>query len=206
MSRRLNPSLPRQPFGLLLVEGGDERALCEAIAGPTTWAGLFCWTASGRQDLKNLAALARLDPNFVHARSVGLVLDVEDDLQESLRIVADTLAALGHHAAVAHGILTEQSPQLGVFLAPDGATPGSIELLCRQAVRDPRLAACVDSLVACAQPRHSTVALAAKGWLNAYLAMLPEQQRFHQTLVSGKGAIDVSHPVFEPLRHFLHSL
>ena len=206
MSRHPNPPLPSRPFGLLLVEGGDERALCEALVGPTAWAGLFCWTASGRQDLKNLAALARLDPNFVHARSVGLVLDVEDDFQESLQIVAGILAALSHQAPVAHGMISEQSPRLGVFLAPDGVTPGSIELLCRQAVRDPQLAACVDSLVACAQPRHRTAAVAAKGWLNAYLAMLPEQQRFHQTLAPDKGAIDVSHAAFEPLRRFLFSL
>jgi hypothetical protein len=33
MSRQ--PSFPARSFGLLLVEGGDERGVCEAVAGPT---------------------------------------------------------------------------------------------------------------------------------------------------------------------------
>lgn len=63
MSRRINPPFPSTPFGLLLVEGGDERGLCEAVAGPETWRGLVCWYGSGRSDLPFLAALAVRDPS-----------------------------------------------------------------------------------------------------------------------------------------------
>jgi hypothetical protein len=174
--------------------------------GPALWSGLFCWTASGRNDIKNLALLARLDPGFVHARSVGLVLDNEDNPQESLRIAEETLAVFGHTAPVIHGTVTGQPLRLGAFLAPDGSTPGSIEFLCKQAVREHQLATCVDALVQCAQPKYSTQALAAKGWLNAYLAMLPEQQRIHQAFDPAKGGLDASHPAFHPLRNFLRNL
>ncbi|MEO7590260.1 MAG: hypothetical protein ABI134_03525 [Byssovorax sp.] len=68
MSHR-NPALPGTPFGFLLVEGGDERAVCEAVAGPATWARLVCWNAQGRDQLAKLAAVAALDPNFQYARS-----------------------------------------------------------------------------------------------------------------------------------------
>lgn len=206
MSRRPNPSLPTHPFGLLIVEGGDERALCEAVAGPAIWSGLFCWTASGRNDVKNLAQLARLDPGFIHARSVGLVLDTEDNPQESLRIAQETLAVFGHTAPVSHGLVTGQPLRLGAFLAPDGSTRGSIELLCKQAIRDPALGSCVDGLVQCAQPKYPTTALAAKGWLNAYLAMLPQQQRLAQAFDPAKGGLDAAHTAFTPLRNFLQSL
>jgi len=206
MSRRTNPPLPHRPFGLLIVEGGDERSLCEAVAGPTLWSGLFCWTASGRNDLKNLALLARLDPGFVHARSVGLVLDNEDDPRDSLRIAEETLTVFGHTGPVVHGTVTGHPLRLGAFFAPDGSTAGSIEFLCKLAVRSPQLASCVDALFQCAQPRYSTAALAAKGWLNAYLAMLPEQQRIHQAFDPARGGLDVSHPAFHPLRDFLCGL
>jgi hypothetical protein len=206
MSRRPNPPLPHHSFGLLIVEGGDERALCEAVAGPGIWSSLFCWTASGRSDLKTLALLARLDPGFIHARSVGLVLDVEEDPREALRLAQETLAVFGHTAPVTHGAMTGQPLRLGAFLAPDGSTPGSIEILCRQAVREPKLASCVDALVQCAQPKFPTTALAAKGWLNAYLAMLSEQQRIHQAFDVLKGGLDASHAAFAPLRGFLHGL
>jgi hypothetical protein len=204
--KRPNPPLPSRPFGLLLVEGGDERALCEAVVDSATWSGLFCWTASGRADLRNLALLARLDPGFVHARSVGLVLDIEEDPRDAFRIAEETLAVFGHTAPVVHGVMTAQPLRLGAFLAPDGRTAGSIEFLCKQAVRDPKLASCVDGLVQCAQPKHSTAALAAKGWLNAYLAMLPEQPRIHKAFHPAKGALDPAHNVFAPLRDFLRSL
>jgi hypothetical protein len=150
--------------------------------------------------------LARLDPGFIHARSVGLVLDVEEDPREALRLAQETLAVFGHTVPVNHGVVTGQSLRLGAFLAPDGSTPGSIELLCKQAVREPKLASCVDALVQCAQPTFPTRALAAKGWLNAYLAMLPEQQRIHQAFDAVKGGFEASHAAFAPLRSFLHSL
>ena len=54
MSPRPNPPMPAQPFGLLLVEGGDEEAVCKAVVGPA-WAGLCCWNAQGRE--KPLGAL-----------------------------------------------------------------------------------------------------------------------------------------------------
>ena len=207
MSRRTNPPFPTTSFGLLLVEGGDERGLCEAVAGPTVWQGLVCWSGSGGTDLPFLAALAARDPSITHARSVGVVLDMEDDPKEAYRIAQETLAAFGATTPPVHGNLAGQPRALGAFLAPDGKSPGSIEHLCRLAVRDPKLSACVDALVGCAQPQHSTAALGAKGWLNAYLAMSPDPRlRFHQAFTAESGGIDPAHSAFEPLRNFLQRL
>jgi hypothetical protein len=65
MSRHQNPAMPSAGFGLLLVEGGDELAVCKILAG-AAWSQLCCWKANGR-DLPNLARLARNDPNFHQA-------------------------------------------------------------------------------------------------------------------------------------------
>jgi uncharacterized protein DUF3226 len=207
MSRRPLPPFPSIPFGLLLVEGGDERWLCEAVAGPAVWQGLVCWYGSGRSDLPALAALAARDPSFGNARSVGLVLDLEDDPKGAYRLAEETLAAFGATTHPVHGLLAGNPCKQGAFLAPDGKAPGSIEHLCQLAVRNQTLSACVDALVGCAQPAHATAAMAAKGWLNAYLAMCPDPKlRFHQAFDPGVGGIDPSHLVFEPLRNFLQSL
>lgn len=152
MSRHHIPSMPATDFGLLLVEGGDERAICEILAGPA-WSQLCCRNAGGR-DLPGLARLAKNDPNFGFARSVGVVLDVEADVQAAHRLVQETLAVLGSTVPVVHGVLTG-SPRLGAFLSPDGASPGAIETLCRRAVRDQALSACVDQLLACAGSPHA---------------------------------------------------
>jgi hypothetical protein len=200
------PPFPTKPFGLLLVEGGDEQKLCEAIAGPTVWSGLVCWKASGRTDLPSLAKLATLDPSFSHARSVGVLLDMEDDPEETQGILEKTLAALNVTSPVGHGaFVVGAAPRVGVFVSPDGQQRGSIEGLCMQAVRNPTLATCVDTLVTCAGRPHTTEARKLKGWLDAYLAMQPEPTRLHQALNDSK-VFDLSHQAFDPLRTFLQTL
>ncbi len=133
MSARPNPPpMPAQPFGLLLVEGGDEEAVCKAVAGPATWAGLCAWNAQGRL--------------------------------------------------------------------------GAIETLCRRAVRNAALAACVDQLVTCAGTPHALQARADKGWLRAYLGMTADPNaRFYHVFDASDG-IDPAHPAFDPLRAFLRAL
>nr|WP_253900044.1 DUF3226 domain-containing protein [Corallococcus carmarthensis] len=191
---------------MLLVEGGDEQKLCEAIAGPTMWSGLVCWKASGRADLPNLAKLATLDPSFGHARSVGVLLDMEDNLEEAHALVQRTLAALNVTTPFVQGsFVPGAAPKVGVFLSPDGQQRGSIDGLCKQAVRDSALASCVDTLVTCAGQPHTTEARKLKGWLDAYLAMQPEPLRLHQAL-NGSKVFDLTHAVFDPLRAFLQAL
>ncbi len=206
MSRRPNPPFPAAPFGLLLVEGGDERAVCEAVIGAGAWANLHCWCASGQSDLPALGVLAAVDPNARFIRSVGVVLDVEDDLAHATAIAAKTLNPFGGSGAPSHGALSTGPRPLGAFLVPDGVSNGSIETLCRKAVRDPTLAACVDALVSCAGSPHTNQARADKGWLKAYLGMLPDPTlRFHQSFSTVDG-IDPAHAAFDPLRRFLLAL
>ena len=206
MSLRKNPPLPKAPFGLLLVEGGDERAVYAAVLGPAAWANLRCWYGDGRDDLPALATLAAADPNARFARAVGVVLDVEQGVTRALVIAGKALAAFGGVGAPAHASFVNNSPALGAFLAPDGVSHASIETLCRQAVRDARFAACVDALVGRAGSPHVLAAGAAKGWLQAYLGMLAEPGlRFHQAF-SAPGGIDPAHAVFDPLRQFLLAL
>lgn len=207
MSLRPQQRMPSTPFGLLLAEGGDEIAVCKVLAG-SAGASLCCWNAGGR-DLPNLARLAVADANFGHARSVGVILDIEDDLSSAQQLAAETLEILGATSPFAHGVLAGGAPRLGAFLSPDGFGPGSIETLCRQAVHDRTLAACVDQLIACAGAPHGNRANARvaedKGWLKAYLGMLPEPDlRFHQAFVPG--GIDASHAAFDALRAFVRAL
>jgi hypothetical protein len=199
--------MPSTEFGLLLVEGGDELAVCRILAGQA-WDQLCGWKADGR-DLPNLARLAKNDANFRFARSVGVVLDGESNVSEAHRLASETLAVLGATSPVVHGVLTG-APRLGAFLTPDGASSGAIETLCRSAVRDPRLAGCVDQLVGCAGTPHTahsnSRAAEDKGWLRAYLGMLLQPDlRFHQAFEHPQG-IDATHAAFASLRAFVLAL
>lgn len=205
MSRHKQPLLPAAPFGLLLVEGGDERAVCQAILGPA-WSGLVCRSAEGRDDLPALADVATKEPNFRFVRSVGVVMDMEGDAVDAYALASRVLSGLGVAGAPAHAAFVGSAPRVGIFLAPDGIALGCIETLCRKAVSDPKLAACVDALVACAGSPHALDARADKGWLQSYLGMCTHAGlRFHQALSPANG-IDPTHAAFDPLRTFLQSL
>jgi hypothetical protein len=207
MSPRETPSFPAKPFGLLLVEGGDEESLCKAVAETGVWAELCCWNARGRDSLRSLAGNAKRQPNFGYVRSVGLVLDTEGDPQAALKLAEQTLTQFGHNLPLVHGAVAGQPLRCGVFLSPDGQSAGSTEGLCRAAVRDLKVAACVDALVVCSTVPHPNKARADKAWLQAYLAMFPEPHRFHDAFDPEKGnSIDPSHRAFDPLRSFLRSL
>ncbi|RKH65080.1 DUF3226 domain-containing protein [Corallococcus aberystwythensis] len=204
--KKKQPPFPTEPFGLLLVEGGDEEKLCKAIAGPAVWGSLVCWNARGRPNITELARLAAQDPSFRYARSVGVLLDMEDDPVGTQGLIQEALAALNVTAPFVHGAFVPgAAPRVGVFVSPDGQQTGSIEGLCKQAVRDPALTSCVNALVTCAGQPHTTQARGMKGWLDAYLAMQPEPLRLHQAL-NGSKVFDLNHVAFDPLRAFLQAL
>ncbi|WP_244221861.1 DUF3226 domain-containing protein [Corallococcus exercitus] len=188
------------------MEGGDEEKLCKAIAGLNVWGGLICWNARGRLNIPELAGLAARDPSFGYARSVGVLLDMEDDPVKALALIQEVLAALSVTTPFEHGVFVPgAAPKVGVFLSPDGQQTGSIDALCKQAVQNPALASCVDTLVVCAGQPHTTQARGMKGWLDAYLAMQPEPLRLHQAL-DGSKVFDLNHAAFDPLRAFLQAL
>jgi hypothetical protein len=206
MSARKQPSLPNKPFALLLVEGGDEEAVCSYVAG-THWATITCLRANGRRKLlPEIALIASKDQNFHFARSVGVVLDAEESVPDSILLATETLKNVGLGVTATHGTILAGHPRLGAFIAPDGTSKGSIESLCKLSIKDPAHGSCVDALVTCAKPAHSTVARAAKGWLEAYLGMMAEPStRLHQAFEASDG-LDASALVFDPLRTFLQSL
>ena len=96
MSRRANAPLPGSSFALLMVEGGDEVSLCKAMLALAPNPGLVLWHAEGSSDLPRLAGLAAKDPNIAGARSVSLLLDVEDDFLAARQLA---LQALKHFDA-----------------------------------------------------------------------------------------------------------
>ena len=137
-----------------------------------------------------------------------MLLDTENDLAG--RQVHRREDARGVRSDGTRRPRTASSPpapcRLGFFLVPDGASLGAVESLCRRAVRNVALGACVDQLVTCAGAPHALQARADKGWLRAYLGMTADPNlRFHQAFAAPDG-IDAAHAAFDPLRVFLQTL
>ena len=131
--------------------------------------------------------------------------DAEEAIGDAIAIAAAAYAALGSAATPAHAVFSAEPVPVGVFFSPDGASPGSIERLCRAAVTDAAVAACVDALVACSGTPQPTQALRDKAWMGACLAMRREPCRFHEAF-GDPPAVDLRHAAFGPLRAFLAQL
>lgn len=206
MSPRENPAFPATPFALLLVEGGDERTICNGLLPQLGPRPAVTWAArSGGSDLVQLARLARADAGFRFASRVGVILDAEESIAEAYATLAAICEVLGATTPPTHGTFTSGQVPIGAFISPDGRSTGSLETLCRRAMADRHLASCVDALAACAGPPQTTAAKRDKAWITAYLAMLVEPRRFHQALAPPP-SIDLAHPAFDELRAFLDAL
>ena len=207
MPPRPQPPFPSVPFALLLVEGGDEQRLCEALLGPTeTHARPTCFRRANGRAFEELAALVVKEPHWVHTTHVAIVLDAEEAPAASVDLAKRALRVLGSRAAAAPGQLDGGRPAAGFFVLPSEAAHGAHETLLRQVAADGARARCADAFEACTSVHHSTAANRDKSWVQSYLAASSDGGlRTHDALAQ-QGWFDLGHTLLDPLRTFLRVL
>ena len=106
-----------------------------------------------------------------------------------------------------HGQFSDAKPSIGIFIVPDGASPGAIESLCRRSVERTRAARCAEEYLACLAEDGSrrSAAWTGKAFAHAYLASRPNPvARVGEGAQAG--AWEFSHPAFAALRSFIAEL
>lgn len=194
---RLDPkALPEGPFALVVVDGGDDRRLCETLA-PALWT---TYKLDG-----SLRALS-VGTGFERVTAVAVVTDAEADPLASFETARSALVELEPTLAdMVPGEVRQVGPRrYGVFVVPDAVTPGGLETLLRRAWTPTSADPCVDALFACVGPSATTAANRDKAWLKAWTATRRDPDGFPAQLI-GKG-IDPAHPAFSDLRDFLRAL
>lgn len=89
-------------------------------------------------------------PNFGHpVRAVAVVLDSETDAGATFQSVRDALVAAGLPVPGTAGEIAPGPLKVGVFLVPDNRSPGKIETLCLESVRDDPAWSCLDVFFSC---------------------------------------------------------
>ena len=199
---------------LLLVEGKDEELFFRAFIESEL---------SGRASECQVIALGkhRFRPRFaglatdIHTRdvkSVGVVRDADEHAARALQSVCDALAAAGFPAPGSHGEIVGASPRVGVFVMPDGRSPGALEALCRRSVESEPAGSCVRDYLECLKKREGwrdgterNTAQRDKAFVHAYLA-----SRGDPVARTGEGAKqgvwDFGHGAFGPITDFLREL
>ncbi len=191
---------------LLVVEGNDECVLAKRVGLPQGTTVLDLGGMDDGTKLEQYATVVGLDPSFFALTSVGVVVDAEGDAAFALKHAQAFLARLGYPVPTGPGeIAKEASRTGGIFILPDGKSPGALETLQRQAVGAER-AACVDALFACTgRPPAWNHAQRDKAWIRAYAATVDARARGDQ-LYGPAPKLDTRHAAFTAFREWLGRL
>ena len=199
---------------LLLVEGKDEErffsALLESeLSGSVSECQVIALGKNRfRPRLQGLAIHIRGSS----VRSIGVVRDADEHPAGALQSVCDALAAADFPKPGLHGAIVETNPRVGVFVMPDGHSPGALEALCRQSAESEPAGSCVLEYLDCLKKREGwgdgterNTAQRDKAFVHAYLA-----SREDPVARTGEGAQqgvwNFRHEAFRPVTEFLRKL
>ena len=193
---------------LLLVEGRDEVNLFGALIrhrfGGERRSEIQVVDAGGRDRFPgNLNAVALASRNV---RAVGAVRDADDDAGGAFRSVCGHLSNAGYEPPAAHGGFSDATPAVGVFIVPDGDTPGAIETLCRRSREGDAVSGCVEGYMSCLDERGAMRSgNRDKTFAHAYLAATDDPvARVGEGAL--QGAWDFDSDAFADLSAFLRQL
>lgn len=211
LPRPPRPAPPASPITLpklLLVEGDTPMHFFEALLlhlglSPQ----ILILNYGGTADLKTYLRTLTATPDFARlVKSMGIVRDPEGDAVAAHRSVADALTAAGLTPARTPPIRTS------IFILPDNNSPGMIETLCMEAVKnEPTLAnayTCVEEFFVCLG--RNNVALPsdpvlAKNHAQAYLATRQRVQMF-PGIAAYSDAWPWTNAAFQPLIQFVQAV
>ena len=193
---------------LLLVEGRDEVNLFGALTrhrfGEERQQKIQVIDAGGRDRFpSNLNAIALVTRSV---RAIGVVRDADDDAGGAFLSICDHLRNAGYEPPTAHGGFSDSAPTVGVFIVPDGNTPGAIETLCKRSREGNAVSGCVEDYMSCLDGRGAMRSgNRDKTFAHAYLAAMDDPvARVGEGAL--RGAWDFDSDAFADLSAFLRQL
>ena len=193
---------------VLLVEDSEDARLLSALVRPSE--GIQIVEMGGKGRLRDaLAVVLEHARKIGGLRAIGVVRDADDGADRAFQSVRDALQSKGLASPNRHGDYSEgDRPAVGVFITPDGISPGCLESLCVRSVSEVPEARCAEEYLQCvAKVRHAewTAARRAKAFVHAYQAASADPGNQLNVGVA-QGTWDRDSPVFGPLRAFVEQL
>jgi hypothetical protein len=142
---------------LLLHEGTADLKVLGALLRHANIQGFQPIEVGGHSKLRALLKALVLTPHFKNpvpgfdhpVRAVAIVLDAEANAAATFQSVCSALTAAELPIPAAPGEITPDTLKIGVFLVPDNHSPGKIETLCLESVRDDPAWECLDVFFTC---------------------------------------------------------
>ena len=193
---------------VLLVEGTDEANLIGAMLQSWNIGHVQIIEVGGKEKIRTNLEIVLADARAmgIELSSVGVLRDADAHATRAYQSVTDALRSLNLPVPNSHGAFTRGSPSVGVFILPDGNSPGAVEDLCWKAVEDTPAGKCSEFYLECLEESGALASKnVAKTLAHAYLAAQNDpSSRVGEGALKGYWPFD--HPVFKPLREFVRQL
>ncbi len=196
---------------LLLVEGKDECNFFEALLTYEEIKKVQCIDVGGKDKFPEIFSFLVRMEEFKKAVSIGLVRDAENNQAKSaFDSLCSNLREQSLPVPSTLNALNPGPPKVSIFIMPDNQGAGMLENLCLKIIEGQAVEKCLCDYLACTL---------------ANLAFLEEQEKFNEPkakvqaylatrapivnslgLGAKAGYWDFSHPGFDKVKGFLHTL
>ncbi|MEA3345448.1 MAG: DUF3226 domain-containing protein [Chloroflexota bacterium] len=191
---------------VLIVEGEDDRRLFSELIAHLHLSEIEVRAIGGKTKFRSNVKALTITSGFDKVSSVGVIRDADEDPTAAFQSVCDALQDTGLPRPEEPLQPVGDSPQVLVMLLPDGETPGMLEDLCLQSVKEDPATRCVDEYFECLQDQLNVLPRnLSKARLHAFLASR-ERPDLRLGEAAQRGYWLWDHPVFEQSKRFLRML
>lgn len=198
---------------LLLVEGTDDYWFFWRIIEHRKSDGIQIIEFGGKDTLGEFLTnvlVPRVRATDI-VRIIGIVRDADDFYDRAYQSVGDSLRRAGLPVpqgplTYANGVLDDATIRTAAYIMPDNGSPGDLETLCLQAVRDTPAIPCVDGYFDCLELIGHVPRQESKARLQAFLAANPDNPTLRIGEAIAAGVIPWDSPAFDDVHKFLDML
>ena len=134
---------------LLLVEGKDEEKFFTILLEKNEIYNIQIISSGGRKQFKRKLPAIKNTPGFDEITSLAVIHDADMDAQATFESVCSVLKNNDLNFPKEVSSFISGSPNVGVFIIPDGQNSGMLESLCLSTVESKNIIDCVDSFMCC---------------------------------------------------------
>jgi len=166
---------------LLLVEGNDEVNFFSALMTELNLENVQVRDVGGKSKFRTRLKAVKVDQGYKTVISVGIVGDADENPNGAFDNICGALQSAGLPSPMAPlQSVAKDGLQVIVMILPDGKTPGMLEDLCLESVKETPAMLCVDEYFQCLGERLEQLpGNLAKARMRAFLASMEWLQGAH---------------------------
>lgn len=189
---------------LLLVEGGDDKRLFDALIKHLSLPPVQIISYEGKNKFKNkIGVIATKTPGFQNISCIGIARDADDNPQGAFQSIIDALKSYGLDAPKNPLEITAGKPKIAVMIIPGIGRTGELEDVCLESLNNDPAITCVNQYFECLHNKNIDISRRiAKAKIYVFLASKPEPgKRIGEAAQAGYFNFDDK--AYQPFKEFL---